>query len=97
MALVFVKSCDLEHSRAYCCGFKHTASVRCSYKPGCIVIGVTHIDNNTHKVPLYWDVLVSNLEERNLERDKQTEEGGRKGRKTRDRQERESPQGIIYS
>lgn len=63
MALVFVKSCDLEHGGAYGCGFKHAARVRCAYEPGCIVIGVIHIDNNTHKVPLYWDVLVSNLEE----------------------------------
>lgn len=92
MVFVFVKSCDLEHGGAYRCRFKHTARVRHAYEPGRIVIGVIHIDNNTHKVPLYWDVLVSNLEKKSLERDRQ-DRGGRK--KSSDRQEREAPYGII--
>lgn len=75
MTLVFVKSCDLENSRSYSCGFKYAARVRCAYKPGCIIIGVIHIDNNTHKIPLYWYVLVSNLQEKKMKR---TEEQGRK-------------------
>lgn len=78
MALVFVKSRDLEHGRADGCGFKHTAGVRCAYKPRCIVIGVIYVDNDTNKVPLNWDILVSNLEEGNLRRD--TYRGG-KGKK----------------
>lgn len=78
MALVFVESCDLEYSRAYGCRFKHTGRVRGAYKPGCVVIGVSHIDNDTHKVPLYWDVLVSNLGKKNLDRDRQRVEEKKK-------------------
>lgn len=81
-ALIFIKSCDLEHSWAHGCRFKHTARVRCAYKPGCIVIGVIHVDNHTYKVPFHWDVLVSNLKKKNVVPDRQRQEE-KKQRQTR--------------
>lgn len=67
VTLVFVQSSDLKHSRANSGRFKDTARVRRAYKPGCIVVSVIHIDNNTHKVPLDRDVLVSDLGRQNFQ------------------------------
>lgn len=67
VTLVFVQSSDLKHSRANSGRFKDTARVRRAYKPGCIVVSVIHIDNNTHKVPLDRDVLVSDLWRHNFQ------------------------------
>lgn len=78
-ALVFIKSCDLKNSWTYSRRFKHTPGVRCTYEPGCIIIGVIHIDNDTNKIPLYWNVLVPNLQRKNF--NSQTNGGGRKKNK----------------
>lgn len=61
LALVFVESRNLEDSRAYGGGFKHSARVRRAYEPGGVVVGVLYIDINADKVPLHRDVLISYL------------------------------------